>query len=183
MILNPLFLSIYGFFIIAYKANLEINNPSKDFGISAFFIAFLPLITVYILMKNKMLSDVYASDQFERKKVMIFGVVYCFLGFISLKTLNSHSLIAGQMFCSFLNAMILWIITYFWKISIHSTGISSIFSMLILINHYNIPLMFLLVFCVSLSRIVLKAHTPLQIIAGLIIGFIFTAIPLKLFFI
>lgn len=183
MILNPLFLSVYGFFIIAYKANLEINNPLTYFMISIFFIAFLPLITVYMLMRNNILSDIYASNQFERKKIMILGVVYCFLGFIALKALDSHPLIVGQMFCSFLNTMMLWIITYYWKISIHATGISSIFSMLILINHYNVLLMALLIFSVSLSRIILRAHTPSQVIAGLITGSIFTFIPLKLFFI
>lgn len=78
------------------------------------------------------------------------------------------------------NTAVATIITKYWKISIHGMGFGGPIAALgqvISANYYGaLPLMVLILF----SRVKLKAHTPLQVIAGTFLGFILTYIHFKL---
>jgi membrane-associated phospholipid phosphatase len=80
-----------------------------------------------------------------------------------------------------LNTTIVGIITRWWKISTHATGIAA--PLTVLYAHFGVaPLpFFVLIPLVGWARVYLKAHTLLQVLAGTALGSISVFIFMKLF--
>jgi membrane-associated phospholipid phosphatase len=84
---------------------------------------------------------------------------------------------------------LLTLITYFWKISIHGAGIGGILGFMLALGiifpipHFAVALSAAIVICglVAFSRLRLNAHTPTQVYAGIVSGFIFCFLSLYFF--
>ena len=86
------------------------------------------------------------------------------------------------MFCYALNTAVVWLITLKWKISIHAIGLGGPLVALWLHGfHYPIFMGTLLVL-VCTSRVLLKAHTPSQVITGSALAMGLAYIELNLLF-
>ena len=62
------------------------------------------------------------------------------------------------MFCYAINTTITWLITQYWKISIHMIGLGGPFVALLLCGHDHLFLMAIIIILVYISRLKLKAH-------------------------
>jgi membrane-associated phospholipid phosphatase len=74
------------------------------------------------------------------------------------------------MFCYAINTAIVWFITRKWKISIHAIGLSGPLVALWLHGFHYPIIMGIALVLVCVSRVILKAHTPAQVIVGLGLG-------------
>ena len=79
---------------------------------------------------------------------------------------------------SILGILIANIVTTFWKISIHALGVFSVVGSLVAIfiaTNEDLPIVAyvftVIAVIVGLSRLVLKRHTPMQVLLGSILGF------------
>jgi membrane-associated phospholipid phosphatase len=80
------------------------------------------------------------------------------------------------------NTIITILITRYWKISIHAMGVGGPIAVLWLAEfQYPIPALLILI-AVSYSRVILKAHTILQAVAGALLGLVLTYSQLNFFF-
>ncbi len=73
---------------------------------------------------------------------------------------------------------VVWITTFYWKISMHMTGIGGLCGSVLLLNiliagtlHLYLACMFLIAGCIGSARLILDAHSPLQIAIGFLVGF------------
>ena len=86
------------------------------------------------------------------------------------------------MFCYAINTAVVWRITRYWKISIHMVGIGGPI-VAIWFSGFQYPiLMGSIVVLVGLARILLKAHTPTQVVTGTVLALGLAYIELKLLF-
>ena len=164
--LHPMVISTVAFGILTYKAMPAPENPNLIFFISFIFSTALPIGTVIILNKKGIVSDIDASIKEQRIQPLALGIIYFAAGFIILVQLNSPKLVQGLMFCYAFNTAIVWFITRKWKISIHAIGLSGPLVALWL-HGFHLPIFMgiaLVLLCVS--RVILKVHTPAQVIAG-----------------
>jgi BirA family biotin operon repressor/biotin-[acetyl-CoA-carboxylase] ligase len=76
------------------------------------------------MKKKGIVSNMDVSNRDERIQPLVYGTIYCGLGFILLRYFNAPALIQGLMFCYAFNTAIVWQITKKWKISIHAIGLS-----------------------------------------------------------
>tara|TARA_X000000368_G_C23020658_1_gene707803 strand:- start:888 stop:1292 length:405 start_codon:yes stop_codon:yes gene_type:complete len=134
------------------------------------------------LKHKKLISDIDASKKDERLLPLAFGALFFLIGFIILKKLNSPLIIQGMMFCSIINTIIVWLITRKWKISIHLITLSWSFAIFLYTGFIELIIMIIATLLVSYARYILKAHTPGQLIAGLLLGLISTYTQLILLF-
>ena len=81
---------------------------------------------ILFFKKNNLISDLDASKKEERLLPMAFGALFFLLGFVTLRMLNAQLLIQGIMFCGMINVILAWLITNYWKISIHAITLSSV---------------------------------------------------------
>lgn len=144
------------------------------------FTALLPAVPIYMMMRRGEVNDLFISKREERTMPYLFTfMAYVFWALFLWRTMQMPLFIVAMGMSSALSILAILFINLRWKISAHMTGIGgfvgSVFAVCyrLAIN----PLWFLAAILavsglVALSRIELKAHTPLQTLAGFIVGFV-----------
>jgi membrane-associated phospholipid phosphatase len=170
------------FAVLIFNGTSSIGNPYIIFFTCFIFSNLIPITTVIILKKLGKIDDLDASIKDQRQFPLTLGIGYAGLGFLSLILLNANPLTQGLMFCYMTNTVLTLLINRFWKISIHSMGVSGPAAALLTNgNYYPFP-MVLIIVLVSYSRVILKAHSPTQVFAGALLGFCSTYLQLQWFF-
>ena len=151
-------------------------------------VVFFPLLTIYFMYRNKAISSMSIPIRKERLPVLVLVAIYYFMTYYIFRYWNTTLLNLFHHYLSFLFAGLVLIvsltaITYFWKISLHSSSISALCGGMMAETLIAHPVggqeqafyinMALLVFLglVPFSRLYLKAHTLSQTIAGIALGF------------
>jgi membrane-associated phospholipid phosphatase len=144
--------------------------------------AFLVLFSAIYLKKMGKLTDYNGKIRKERLHLISLGVIYHGLGFLLLQYFHAPKIIQGLMFCYSLNTAFVWIITTKWRISIHAIGLGGPLVALWLSGmHYPI-FMFSLMIILCASRLLLKAHTLMQVVMGSLFSISFAYFQLKYLF-
>ena len=106
------------------------------------------------------LSILDASKKEERLLPMAFGALFFLLGFVTLRMLNAQLLIQGIMFCGMINVILAWLITNYWKISIHAITLASSITIFWIFGYQNIFIVILILFIlIIVITLLLKAVT------------------------
>ncbi|SKC13980.1 hypothetical protein [Dyadobacter psychrophilus] len=202
VVFHPLILTTYLF------ALLFIISPDLV-GVSAFelpalgslllllflntFIA--PTLVVYYFQRMGIISTMHVDDLAERRLpyvacIIIYGLATYLFGW-KLQPISELapqiSIILGGATVSLL---IVTVVSLFWKISAHATGIGGSIGMLtgLLIRHDEVQLLIPLIFTVLIAgwllsaRLHLNAHTPAQIFVGVICGVFVSSLTVYFFF-
>lgn len=152
----------------------EQGHPLELLLLTGVFGCVLPLFSLYVLFKMKIISDIYASKRHERVLPFLTTITSYTLGIISLILVNAPPPITALMASYMINGIVLMVITLKWKISIHTSGvISPVTALFYLLGNSVLPL-FLLFLPVAWARLELKAHSKLQLTAGAIISSLLT---------
>lgn len=171
-------------FVFKTHAIYRIIYPN-DFGnllilLASILTLIFPFISIYVLYRSGMVSDLSLSNRKERLLPSAITVAY-YLGFYyfmrRIEGLD-EPILAGY-FGGCLALIVSIFITSKWKISLHTQGISSLAGMVIgvtevtFVSHTAVILVLLA--CIGLvgtSRLILGKHTALQVYAGGLVGFI-----------
>ena len=181
IILHPLVIAFTTFWILIFN-NDVMNNNDVIFIICLLFSNIIPIVTVLILRYKNFITDLDASIKEQRTIPLMFGSIYATIGFLLLYCLNANLLVQGLMFSYITNTLIIILITKYWKISIHTIGLTGPMSVL-WISGYEFPLFMLtMIFLLGISRVIIKAHTFTQVFVGAILGFLLTFIQIKILF-
>ena len=168
---------LHDYFSIIYKQDF-VNTLLVVGGLLT--IVF-PLISIFVLFKSNMISDVQLSKKEDRIVPIIVTLSYYFAYYYFIRKIEglSPTILAGYL-GGCLALVISAFITPKWKISLHAQGISSLAGMFIgiaQVTFVNQPkLIITLIICVGLvgtSRLILHKHTTMQVLAGTIMGFVF----------
>ena len=150
-------------------------------AITSIFGCVLPLIMVLGLLKLDIIKDFYAYDKKTRFIPFLWTTLFYLLGVISLILVSSPPAVTALMTCYFVNGIILMLITFKWKISIHASGITSPFTALVyLLGGMMLPLL-LVVIPVAWARVELKAHTKMQVTVGAILSGLLTWVQMSIY--
>ena len=182
-ILHPMVVSSFTFWFIIYKIGLPLENPDFIFFLSFFFSTALPIITVLTFIKMNLVKDLDASSRSERLLPMALGALFFLVGFIALKGLDSPKIIQGVMFCGIINTIIVWLITKYWKISIHTVSMTSGIVIFWILGYEYIIQMSIILILTVFSRLITNSHTLSQTIVGVLIVLTATYTQLILLFI
>lgn len=143
---------------------------------------FIPLLGLIGMRMTTTIRCFQMPDKKER--IMPFSLIAGFYvmtsSFFYIK-LNVDSLLVGTMGMITACLILLTIITVFWKISAHATGLSgllAVISVLHLKYHSTdllYPLIFSLLLCgaVGSARLYLDAHKPSEVYGGFVLGYVF----------
>ena len=173
-LIHPMVISFVTFFCLIYYSNILIENKNLIFILCLTFSTISPIATFYFLKKNNLISDLDASKKEERLLPMAFGALFFLLGFVTLRMLNVELLIQGIMFCGMINVILAWLITNYWKISIHAITLSSSITIFWIFGYQNVLNITLILFILIISRLLAQAHDLNQIMAGIFLGIIST---------
>ena len=178
--LHPFTVEIFTFLFLCITSTE--NGSDIRIVIISIFPGILVLVSALYLKYTGQLSDYNGMIRDERLLLISLGAIYHGIGFFILNYYNAPQLIQGLMFCYALNTAIVWVITNKWKISIHTIGLGGPL-VAFWFNGIQYPILMLsLMIILCLSRIVLKAHTPMQVIVGSLFSLSFAYFQLKYLF-
>ena len=197
VVFQPLFLPIYAFLLyvtIDHHSTFLIRSEQASvqfnyiLSIQILLSVIIPIGSLYVMYRSKIINSMSIPDRKERIPIFIITLFYYVLTYYFLRKIHVTNLDLLGAFMPFLTGCIILTglslaITFFWKISIHAIGISGLagaflgFSELLFpvlngeeLTIINVTLL-ILVGAVCSARLHLKAHSLLQIIGGITLGF------------
>lgn len=170
---QPIFIPIPVFILLA----TEIQDPGKcalAIIVSLLFVTVIPTAVTYYFSIKLGRKDGDIPDRTLRYKPMLMGTASYLIGTGALYLMEAPRLMTVLMLCYAIVTFVMTIITVYWKISIHSVGVVGP-SMALAVAFWPWGLLYLLLLPpIAWSRYVLKRHTPAQLVAGALCGFIIT---------
>lgn len=184
-ITNPPIVCIQLFMIICLVLSFE--NGLFNFNkfivlelISLVFASILPM-AIIVYWAKKLNTDGDISNRQDRFVPLVVGIISYFIGFIVSLVLGVDNFLTALLLCYSINTGVVLLITFKWKISIHTTGLSGPVGALILLLG-PIGAVFGIIYPMLIwSRVILNKHTLAQAITGGVQGFFLTIFEMYLF--
>ncbi|MBL4593817.1 MAG: hypothetical protein JKX68_08390 [Flavobacteriales bacterium] len=181
---HPLIMPVIGLLII-FNTDSYINY-TVPFELKRAFIILvgtstfvIPLLISLMLLNRKLISSLEMETQKERIIPYAFTIIFYVFTLYMLKKAPISPIIFNFVIGATLSVILAFIINIKWKISAHMIGIGGLIGALIcvsiLLEIYITPYIIFAILIAGLigsSRLVLKAHTQLQIYVGFIVGVI-----------
>ncbi len=135
-------------------------------SISLFFGVIIPFLYVYFLFRKRIITNMHIPLRKNRIKPLIIACISYFAGLLVLYLLDGPSFLKSIFAISAISSIPLTVITYYWKISLHTSYITFVvITFHILFGKWMFPLI-LLVPTIGWARIKIKKHTVPQVILG-----------------
>ncbi len=193
VVFQPLFMPFVALLFMLYlpsnlNASLTSEIKKEVVYLSLLFTITLPLIMFVLFLKFKWITDIHLTVRKERIIPTFISLALFVTLYFLMKDLEGMSNYFLLIYLgSILGVLIANLVTLFWKISIHGFGVFGVVGSLLavsIVNQSNFPLIgvicIVIAVLVGISRLVLKRHTPLQVILGSLLGLV--APSLLLFF-
>ncbi|MEW1944736.1 phosphatase PAP2 family protein [Pseudarthrobacter oxydans] len=139
-------------------------------ALAALFVCVLPLFLLLMLVRLGKVTDHHVSDRRQRAPVLLMALASILAGLLVLAAAGAPQSVVVMVLAVVAGVVVLAAVSPFWKISGHAAAMSSaaVISVLMLGPAW-LPLL-LLVPAVGWSRVVLRAHTVAQVVAGSLFG-------------
>jgi membrane-associated phospholipid phosphatase len=157
------------------------ENSLALISIAVIFGSLIPLAILYVLARHGTIPDIWASDR-ETRVIPFSGAICSYvIGSLALAAMRSPAIITCLMLCYVGNTVVMMLISFKWKISVHASGIAGPLTALIYVVGLTAIPFLLLVVPAGWARLKLKAHTPAQVVAGALLTIVITWIQLGIY--
>lgn len=170
------------FLLTIFGGGNSIAMKIFHFSIALLFSTIIPFLYVYYLKKKGYLKTIDITERMQRLNPFAFSILSYFAGFFALFFFDASLHVQGLMFCYGSNTLLVMLVTKWWKVSVHTTGIAG---PLVALTFAFGPIVFpfyLLVVIVGTARIYLKRHTVMQVLVGGAMGLLLTYLQFEIFF-
>lgn len=139
-------------------------------ALAALFVCVLPLILLLVLVRLGKVTDHHVSDRKQRAPVLLMALGSILAGLLVLEAAGAPRSVVAMVLAVVGGVVVLAAVSPFWKMSGHAAAIScSAVIAVLMLGPAWAPLL-LLVPAVGWSRVVLRAHTVAQVVAGSLLG-------------
>lgn len=158
---------------------------SRDFFwviMTLIHLSLLPLLYGAFVYKNKIISNADITER--RERVLPFFIISFIYGVYLLATVIFGAPVLFKILGMhyFLLALFLSIVTIFWKISVHTAGVTQFVALLALLIGNQALIFFPLIILTGWLRIQMKSHDIQQVLAGIAVSLASTFIATKISF-
>lgn len=159
--------------------------PTQDLSwiiVTLLFLSLLPLLYGAFVYKTKRISN---ADITERKERIIpFFVVTLIYGAYLLATMffDAPDIFKILAVYYFTPALILSMVTVFWKVSVHTAGVTQLVALLMIIFGSQALILAPLIVLTGWLRIHMKSHTIWQVLGGIVVALVSIAVATKIRF-
>ena len=183
VIFHPLFIPTFGLYLLFSLGDyaVYVPLPVKRIIYIAVFVSscLLPLSITPLLFILKKIKSLRMETRQERLWPMFITGLFFITGYYLLSQLPAiPGLILNCILATIIVIFISLFITYFWKISIHMTGMGGLIGELLAFAYVyalDIHLLFsgliIIAGILGVARLYLNAHTPAQVYSGFLLGF------------
>lgn len=182
-VFHPVFMPFLGVLIIfnsgIYIADIPFEFKKYIYTFVLLCTLILPLTLISALYLLKYIQKFTLQQGQERVIPLIFTTICYYLGYFLLSRYSPVKLINVFLFSSVLVVLTGLLISLFWKISIHMAGAGGITALVLIVgigysSDMTLPMSLILMMggVIATSRLALRAHSPIEIIAGFLLGFL-----------
>ena len=139
-------------------------------ALAALFVCVLPLLVLLVLVRLGKVTDHHVSDRKQRAPVLLMALGCIAAGLLVLTAVDAPPSVTAMVLAVVGGVAVLAAVSPFWKMSGHAAAVSCAAVVLVLMLGAAWAPLLLLVPAVSWSRVVLRAHTPAQVLAGSLFG-------------
>jgi len=179
-ILAPATISLPFILLVAFYQTQDQLSALIYAFITLFFLSVGPLLYIIIGLRLGKLSDIDVSRRTQRVGPFIFGIVSVMIGWLVLTLTNGPRNLQTVMIITVFSGIIMMVITFWWKISMHASSLGGVATMLTALYGAVMLPLFVLLVLVSWSRVALRRHTVPQVIAGSLAGIVLSLLILKI---
>jgi hypothetical protein len=182
-IFHPLFMPLYGLLILFYAPTfLKFLPPEAKkilFSVVLINNTFVPMSILTFLRYRNVISSFHIDDIKERNiPLLTTSVLYCTTSFIVFR-FQIPFFLKSFIFATTVVAIIVSMINFWWKISIHAAGAGALAATVFSLSmKMHTPLTWYLLSVILISglilssRLKLNSHDPLQVWTGFLTGFL-----------
>lgn len=190
---HPVFIPLFAVVFYFYKLPVFFSKDVVQAKIIATIIisVFIPLVFLYFFKTLRLISSFELPTAKERRLPLLFLMMLDLVIINYIFELYNYQHLFYFFWSLLLASMFVFVALFFrFKVSLHALGISSFLSFVCVLSYeFNLnflALIMLLLFItgvISTSRLILKAHQPIEVYSGLLLG-VFTQllIPLAHFY-
>jgi membrane-associated phospholipid phosphatase len=196
LIFHPLLMPSYLFlFIMTFATSflqpLRIESLFEILAIIFIVTFIIPVISIGTLRLTNYITDFHLEDRRQRFTPFLFiCCFYAITAYMFYSRLSINNLLVIIFIAITVLIILLTIITYFWKISVHGASIGGvagfIFALGLMHPIVNFPFILAVLMVlgglVLYARLMLNAHTPVQVYAGTTLGFVICFLSIYFFF-
>ncbi|MET4620892.1 membrane-associated phospholipid phosphatase [Arthrobacter sp. 2762] len=138
--------------------------------LGALFVCILPLAYVLVLIKLGRVTDHHVSDRRQRPALLLLALISVLAGLVVLQVIKGPVSVSLMIIALIGGIAVLAVVSAFWKMSGHASAIAAAAVIVVLMfGPAWLPLL-VIVPAVGWSRVVLRAHTLAQVVAGSLFG-------------
>lgn len=182
VVLHPLVIPILGLFLVfnigGHFSYMPLDHKRFVYLIVFLSTCILPLSVMPLFFLLGVVKSMHMRERKERILPLLFTGLFYLLGYLFLLRISVvPSFIKGFMLATIIAIGIAMIINLFWKISMHMIGIGGLTGAILALSMrfgLDIWIAFSVIVLFSgllgMARLVLNAHTPLQVHLGYLLG-------------
>ena len=184
-VLQPLIMPSLVFYVALFHIDNSSNLTEKGQWtiISLIFLTtcLIPVCTVLMFRFTKVIKDLQMTNRRDRILPFLFiSVFYILLTYLFHQQLPLNQLMSASLIAMTAVVIATNLITFFWKISAHSAGVTGLVAFTIIYsakfagsNSLLLPMIgaISMMGIVMWARLYLNAHKPSEIIGGAVLGF------------
>jgi membrane-associated phospholipid phosphatase len=179
-IFHPLFISVYAVVLFFFfgKHNYDYQEVYLVIIQIVIITIFIPLTVYYLLLSLGKVDSIMLAHKNQRRLPLLIHAILLLILIRKSITIDYFPLLYFFFLASFISTFLAFIFLFSkFKVSLHQLAIASFTIFAIGISlHFNVRMLWIivpLILCnglVASSRLVMKAHTPTELILGGLIG-------------
>jgi len=182
ILFHPMLMPTLGLFLI-FQSGVDVSFLPFEAKRIVYIIVLLttcilPLSILPVMLQFGVINSFQMNTGRERVIPVLFTGLFYYMGYVLLNRIGLSGIIGGFMLASLVALLLAVVVSFFWKISLHSIGIGGVVGAVMGIAfRYDIDLSVILLGALLASgltasaRLYLGAHRPAQVYAGFIWGF------------
>lgn len=183
-VFSPLFVPFYGMLVVFNTSYLAIVPSAARWIVSLVVLlitGIIPLTALYVMKRIGIIGDMDVSERTERTlPTLMMGICYVGAAFFLMRA-QCPSIVVNMMWGGAAAVLVQLIVNRWWKISAHGAGMGALVAMVtveatrMVVVTPMFPFLagaILIAGIVGTCRLLLGAHTLMQVLAGMANGFL-----------
>ncbi|MGZ2369205.1 hypothetical protein ACXR6G_05435 [Ancylomarina sp. YFZ004] len=179
---HPMLMPLYAIYLI-FHSNTFLDFTPFTLVKAIYMIVFittilLPVSCLPLLKSYSLISSYSLTERKDRMIPLALAIISYSLGFYLLMKLPGTNIFARLQLAGIISLVLLLIISYWWKISLHMAGIGGLCALIFTFSirfSTSLRTMFMMAILaaglLAFSRLKLEVHKPTQIYVGFLLGF------------
>lgn len=164
------YISIPIFLLICFIVTGNAFATLKWASLCILFGLLIPNLYVLFLLRSNRIDDIHVPNREDRIKPLIVTNVSYILGYIVLYMFGAPLFLRSMFVIYVVSTLILTVITFFWKISFHTSWITFVVITFCVLLGRKALFLLALIPLVGWTRVKVERHTTMQVIMGSIVS-------------